>query len=88
MILVLPYDLSFMVICEFQGQTYTNHAISPILLSVMIEYVLPSYSKSWSRNPLVMLDLTCDLSFKVIGDFQGQSYTKHARSALLLTVDI
>ena len=29
-----------------------------------------------------MLDLTSVLSFKVIGDFQGQSYIKHAISAL------
>ena len=45
------------------------------------------YRKSWSRNPLVILDLTSDLSFKVSGDFQGQSYTKHAISALLLPVE-
>ena len=29
MILVLTQDLSFKVICNFEGQTYTNHAISP-----------------------------------------------------------
>ena len=38
-------------------------------------------------NPLAILDLTSDLSFKVIGDFQGQSYTKHAISALLLPIE-
>ena len=36
---------------------------------------------------MVILDLTSDLLFKVIGDFQGQSYTKHSISALLLPVE-
>ena len=35
---------------------------------------------------MVILVLTSDLSFKAIGDFQGQSYVKHAISALLLPV--
>ena len=35
----------------------------------------------------MILDLTSDLSFKVISDLQGQSYTKHAISALLLPVE-
>ena len=83
----LTCDLSFKVIGDFQGQSHTKHAISALLLPVETQYVLPSYSKSWSRNPLVILDLTCDLSFKVICDFQGQSYTKHAISALLLPVE-
>ena len=66
-ILVLTYDLSFKVICDFEDQTYTNHAISPLLLPVEIQYVLPSYRKSLSRNPLIVLVFTYDLSFKVIG---------------------
>ena len=66
-ILVLTYDFSFK---DFQSQTYTNHAISPLSLPVEIQYVLPSYRKSWPRYPLVILDLTCDLSFKVIGQFE------------------
>ena len=61
-------------------------AISALLLSVDTQYVLPSYRISWSMNPLVILDLTSDLLFKVIGDFQGQSYTKHAISALEIMV--
>ena len=87
MMLVLTYDLSFKVICDFQGETYTNHAISPLLLPIEIQYILPSYRKSLSRKPLILLDLTCDLWFKVICDFQGQSYTKHAIFALLLPVE-
>ena len=70
--------LSFKVIGDFQGQSYTKHAMSALLLPVETQYVLPSYRKSWPRNPLVILDFTSDLSWKVIGDFQGQSYTKHA----------
>ena len=35
----------------------------------------------------MILDLTSDLLVKVICDFQGQSYTKHAISALLLPVE-
>ena len=35
----------------------------------------------------MILDLTSDLSFKVIIDFQGQSYTKHAISSLLFPVE-
>ena len=77
---VLTYDLSFKVICDSQGQTYTNHAISPLLLPVEIQYVLPSYRKSQSRNPLILLVLTYDLSFKVICVFQGEMYTNHAIS--------
>ena len=48
-------------------------------------FVLTSNRKSWSwsRNPLVLLDLTSDLLVKVICDFQGQPYTKSAISALL-----
>ena len=79
--------LSFKVIGDFQGQSYAKHAVSALLLPIETQYILPSYMKSWSRNPLVILDLTCDLSFKVIGDFQGQSFTKHAISVLLLPVD-
>ena len=59
--LVLTYDLLFKVICDFQGQTYANHALSPLLWPVEIQYVLPSYIKSWSMNPLVILVLTYDL---------------------------
>ena len=70
--LVLTYDLSFKVVCDFQGQTYANHALSPLLWHVEVQYVLPSYRKSWSRSPLAILMLTYDLSFKVICDFEGQ----------------
>ena len=87
MLLDFTSDLSFKVICEFQGQSYTKYAISALLLPVETQYVLPSYRKSWPRNTLVILDLTCDLSFKVISDFKGQSYAKHAVSALLLPVE-
>ena len=87
-VLVLTYDLSFKVICDFEGQIYTNHAISPLILHVEMQYVLPAYRKSWSRNPLVILVLTYDLSFKVICDFEGQTYTNHAISPLLLHVEI
>ena len=83
MILVLTYDFSFKVICDFQGQTYTNHAISPLFLPVEIQYVSPSNRKSLSRNQLILLVLTYDLSFKVISDFQAQTYTSHALSPLL-----
>ena len=69
MILDLTSDLSFKVIGDFQGQSSTKHAISALLLPVETKYVLPSYRKSLSRNPLVILVLTSDLSFKVIGDF-------------------
>ena len=79
--------LSFKVIGDFQGQSYAKHAVSALLLPLKTQYVLPSYRKSWSMNPLAILDLTSDLSFKVIGDFQGQSYTKHAISALSLPVE-
>ena len=86
MILDLTCDLSFKVIGDFHGQSYTKHAISALLLPVETQYVLPSYRKSWSRNPLVILDLTSDILFKVIGDFQGQTYSNHAISPLLLPV--
>ena len=86
MILELTSDLSFKVIGDFHGQSYTKHAISALLLPVETQYVLPSYKKSWPRNPQVILNLSFDLSFKVIGDFQGQSYTKQAISALLLHI--
>ena len=79
--------LLFRVIGDFQGQSYAKHAVSALLLPVETQYVLPSYRKSWSGNPLVMLDLTCDFSFKVIGDFHGKYYTNHAKSALLLPVE-
>ena len=88
MILVLTYDSSFKVICDFRGHTYTNHSISPLLLSVEIQYVLPLYRKSWPRNPLKILDLTYGLSFKVIWDVQGHTYTNHAISPLFLSVEI
>ena len=84
MILDLTSNLSFKVIVDFQGQSYAKHTVSALLLPVETQYVLPLYRKSWSRNPLVILDLTCDLSFKVIGAFQDQFYIKHAISALLL----
>ena len=35
----------------------------------------------------MILDLASVLSFKVIGNFQGQAYTKHAISALLLPAE-
>ena len=79
--------LLFKVIGDFQGQAYTKQAMSALLLSVETQYVLPSYRKSLSMNPQVILDLTSDLSFQVISEFQGQSYTKHAISALLLPID-
>ena len=77
MILDLTYNLSFKVIsdllfrviCDFQGQTYTKHAISALPLPVEMQYVLRSHMKSWSRNPLVILVFIYDLSFKVISDF-------------------
>ena len=83
-LLDLTSDLSFKVICDFQGQPYTKSAISALLLPVETKYVLPSYRKSRSRNLRMILELIFDLSFKVIGHFHGQSYTKHAISALLL----
>ena len=88
MISVLTYDLSFKVICDVQHHTCANHAISPLLLPVEIEYVIPSYRKSWSRNPLVVLVLTYDLSFKVICDFQGQTCANHGISHIRLPVEI
>ena len=88
MLIVLTYDLSFKVICDFQGQTYTNHAISPLLLAVEIQYVLPSYRKSLSRNPLILLVLTHYISFKVTCDLQGQTSTNHAISPLLLHIEM
>ena len=87
MILDLTSDLSFKVNSDFRGQSYIKHAISALSLPIETQYILPLYRKSWSRNPLLILDLTCDLSFKVIGDFQGQSYTKHVISVLLLPVE-
>ena len=87
-ILVLTYDLSFKVISDLEGQTYTNGALSPLLWPVEIQYVLPLYRKSWPRNPLKILDLTYDLSFKVICDVQGHTYTNHAISPLFLSVEI
>ena len=87
MILDLTSDLLFKVIIDFQGQSYIKQAISALSLPIETQYVLPSYRKSWPMNQLVILDLTSDLSLKVIGDFQGQSYTKHAISALLLPVE-
>ena len=88
MILVLTCDLSFKVICDFKGQTYTKHAISALVLPVEMQYVLTTYRKSWPRNPLVILVLTFDLLFRVICDFEGQTYTKHAISALPLPVEM
>ena len=86
--LVLTYDLSLKVICDFQVQTYANHALSPLLWHVEIQYVEPSYRKSWSRNLLVMLVLNYDLSFKVICDFQVQTCANHALCPLLWPVEI
>ena len=43
MTLVLTYDISFKVICDFEGETYANQAISPLLLHVEMQYVLPAY---------------------------------------------
>ena len=62
--------LPFKVIGDFQGQSYTKLAMSAFLVPVETQYVLPSYRKSWPRNPLEILDLTWDLSFKVIGQFE------------------
>ena len=50
------------------------------------------YSPLLSKRGIIKLlmsvcDLTSDLLFKAIVDFQGQSYTKHAISALLLPVE-
>ena len=84
----LTYDLSFKVICNFNDQTYANHALSPLLWHIEIQYVLPSYRKSLSRNPLVMLDLTYDILFNVICDFPGQTYENHALSPLSWPVEI
>ena len=55
-ILDLTSDLSFKVIGDFQGQSYTKHATPGLLLPAETQYVLPSYRTSWSRNPLVILD--------------------------------
>ena len=60
MILVLTCDLPFKVICDFQGQTNTKHAISALLLPVEMQYVLTPYRKSWSRSNLYK---TCDIRF-------------------------
>ena len=68
----LTSDLSFKVIGDFQGQSYTKHAISALLLPVETQYVLLSYRKSWLGNSMVILDLTSVLLLKVIGDFQGR----------------
>ena len=76
--------LSFKVIGDFEGQSYTKHAISALLLPVETQYILPSYRKSWSRNPQVILDLTSDLSFKVIGDFQGQTHANQLDISLII----
>ena len=64
-----------------------NISLNSVLLELEFWFVLTLNRKSWSRNPLVKLYLTSDLSLKVIGDFQGQSYTKHSISALLLRVE-
>ena len=82
-ILDLSYDLSFKVICDFEGQIYRNHAISSLLLHVEVWVVMFAYRKSYIRNPMVVLDLSYDLSFKVIYDSEGQIYTNHAISSLL-----
>ena len=84
----LSSGLSFKIIGDFQSQSYTKHAISALSLLVETQYVLPSYRKSWPWNPLMILFLTYHLSFDVICDFQGHTYTNHAISPLLLSVDI
>ena len=38
-VLDLPYGLSFKVIYDFEGRTYTIHAISPLLLQIEMQYV-------------------------------------------------
>ena len=87
-ILDLTSDRAFKVIGDFQGQSYPKHAISALFLPVETHYVLPSYRKSWSRNPLMILVLAYDLSSKVICEFQGQTYANQALSPLLWPVEI
>ena len=79
--LVLTYDLSFKVICDFEGETYTNQAIS-LLLHVEFWVVMFAHRKSYAGNPMVVLHLSYNLSFKVIYDFEGRTYTIHAISPL------
>ena len=50
--LVLTCDLSFKVICDFQGQTYANHALSPLLWPVENQYmgyrtIMPEIGDNW-----------------------------------------
>ena len=45
-----------------------------------MQYILPLYKKSLSKNQLLILVLTYDL---FICDFQSQTYTKHATSPAL-----
>ena len=71
-VLVLTYDLSFKVICDSEGHIYTNHAISSLLFHVEVWVVMFAYRKPYIRNLMVVLDLSYDLSFKVICDFEGQ----------------
>ncbi len=77
-ILFLTYDLSFKII---SGQTYTNHALSPLLLLVEIQYVLLAHWKSCSMNPPAILVFTYDLSFKVICDLKKSYFFKSCNIA-------
>ena len=49
-------------------------------LPVETQYVLPSYRKSWSKNPLMLLVLTYDLLFKVICDIEDQIQTNQGQT--------
>ena len=87
MTLVLTCKLSFKVICNFEDQTYTNHAISSLYLHVEFLVVMFAHRKSYAGNPMVVFDLSYDLTFTVISDFLGRTYTIHAISPLLLQVE-
>ena len=71
-----------------EGQIYTNHAISSLLFHVQVWVVMFAHRKSYTGNPMVVLDLSYDLLFKVICDLQGQIYANHALSLLLWPVEI
>ena len=71
-VLDLSYYLSFKVICDFEGQTCTNHAIS-LLLHLEVWVGMFAHRKSYAGKPMVVLDLSYDISFKVICDFEGQA---------------
>ena len=86
--LVLTYDLSFKVICDFECQTDRKHARSSLWLHVELWVVIFAHRKSYAGNPMVVLDLPYDLSIKVIYDFEGRTYTIHAISPLLLQIEM